>query len=455
MTITSQITDTPPDRPTRDILGVVGYAYMIPPVDVPFFTMSHISIASSDGDSVDDDSLPSFFFRTPQKKKQMNEVASVQSTGGRSRNSLEQRRNRQRNENKKMLGMLESLADDESYVESTLASLEHSTNPTAAASLLKDIVNTTAPYHPIPQWKSAWKECVQWSKKLPAEPMLILPTTRQVLKYAPWMAIVVVYMTCRLAWYTPSQSAMTDIERITLNNYQDTVTSGSRLRGGLPTALHEQQLLHSNMYSPLLAMDKKDDASTLPILQVAKLADNEKPNDGDSTRPVTPGEEAKQQKTTSIPAASDSKFTRSSIPESPEDKNWIAFEERVQKLKDLSERGHISIASGSGPVSQFLSQQQQRNQEKVQMEEATPRDEGSLDNNYPALRQKQEHEQHVRHELASKEQPLVERNPQFQQPKEKDDKSDSEQKEIGIVRVASKHGENDIHPPGLISLDLV
>ena len=352
-----------------------------------------------------------------------------------------------------MLGMLESMDDDESYVESTLARLEYPTSTSSAASLLNDIVNTTAPYHPTPKWKIVWK---QWSKKV--LPMLVMPNTRQIFKYAPWMAVMIVYIGCRLAWYVPPPTAVTDTERMTLRAHSDT---SSRLRGGLPSTLPQQPLLQDSPYYPSTDTDQSVTVTTrpLPPLQATKLAplydfDNEKPKDGDSMRHAKPEEDATNDSAASQPPAPDSKLIQSSIPKTPNDTTSIAFQERVQKLKDLRDRGHISIASGSGPVSQFLSKQEQQNNEKARERKEIPKDERSLEIKPTSLEQKQEHEHHVNHERSTQKQSQQQTNPRVQ-PQQQDQKSDSEQQNVESTVQARKPGEKYDAPSGLISLDLV
>lgn len=406
-------------------------------VDAKHFVMSHVSLTARDRD-VDDDSLPSPFFQATLKKKRANEVASARITD---RQSLERRRNCQTKENEQMLDMLESMENDETFVESTLATLEYpiSTNNSTAATLLKEIIDTTAPYHPMPQWKSAWK---QWRKSI-VVPTLVWPNTRQMSKYAPWMAVLIVYFSCRLAWYEPSSSVMTDTERITLKTYHD-----GRLRGGLSPSLQQQQLLPNNILSSPLETDKKIDTSSLRATKFAPKYefDKEQPYDGDAMQL----EKAQEYSNLSQPPAPGSK-SMISVPKTPNDTDLIAFQERVQKLKDLSDKGHISIASRSGPVTQFL-YKQQRNEEKLQEGGKLPESERALENETPALELKEQREQPLHEQVTQPH--SQDMNPQLL-PQQKDQESISPEKEAGSKSEPRKPHENATGSPGLISLKLV
>jgi hypothetical protein len=563
-------------------------------VDVQRFVMSHVSLTPRDRD-VDNDELPSVFFQAAtQKKKQTKEGASVRITD---RQSLERRRNSQTKENEQILGKLERMADDESFVESTLACLEYpiSTNTTTAAKLLKDIIDTTAPYQPIPQWTSAWK---LWRKKI-IVPTLVWPKKRQISKYAPWMAVLIVYFSYRLAWYEPSSSVMTDTELITLRTYHD-----GRLRGGLSPSLQQQQLqqqpkqqlLPNNILSPPLDAVKRIDTLSsaegkfLPVysppldtvkgvdmlssadakfspeypppLDTVKGADplsskeakfspdfappldtfkgidtlsaseakfspkfappldtvkgidtlssteakyspeysppldsvkridlqsstdakfspeytppldtvkgidklsskeatftpkfefeDEKPNDGHSMLLEKAEEERATRNAASQPRVPGS-TSMNDVQKTSEKQSWISFEERVHKLKALSAKGHLSLASGSGPITQFL-YQQQRNQDKLQEGGSLPQKERALENENPALLS-QEARNEPLHEHATQKK-TQETNPQLPS-KEKDQESHSLERQAGSNWKARKPDANSAPSPGLITLNLV
>lgn len=134
----------------------------------------------------------------------------------RSREMIEKRRRRQAQEAQEMLGMIESISDDdESYVQDTLASLEYSTTTAGSSSFLKELVETTAPYN-MPQWQFFVRK---WSRRI--------AHNRTLKRYGPWMAMLFLYISCRLVSPSgqPAATATTNnhMESMTLKVYRDSV----------------------------------------------------------------------------------------------------------------------------------------------------------------------------------------------------------------------------------------
>ena len=213
------------------------------------FDMTNISLTSDD-----DDSLPSLFFSIP-----IGDTQSIASMSG--RDSLERRRRRQTKENVEMLGMLESMSDDESYVESTLASLEYSTSTNNGSLFLKEIADTTAPYN-MPQWQVLIRK---WSRRLPK----FVLQKRHLSKFGPWMLVLVVYVTYRVAWSSinAAPSTISDTERITLRAYRDNMLHQSQTDALRTTSIQHgvfqaPKMQGSSLVPDGVMEDSRDSATT-------------------------------------------------------------------------------------------------------------------------------------------------------------------------------------------------
>ena len=326
-------------------LDVVATTLMTAPFDATDMSL----VSSNDGDS-----LPSFFFTLPMGNR--DSPSAVPSSLG--RESLERRRNRQTKEHDKVLGMLESMDDDESYVESTLASLEYSTTNTTL--MFQDIVDSTAPYH-MPQWRFKLK---RWTNKIITDVM----HRRLLSKYGPWVTVLVVFATCRLAWHRPSLQMLTsDTDRITLHSYREAM-----MHQDLSAGMSRRSETNGILTQPERLVGKNRDKRTTGADSIASQkvlqryrVDMEKPHDED------PMSLAHNEKKRRKHAAQHQQTRQQNIPNQG-DKDWGDFQGRVVKLKELSEKGYASPTSGIGPVAQFLSQQQQQQQHQPIVEKTVP-----------------------------------------------------------------------------------
>lgn len=255
------------------------------------------------------------------------------------REYLDKRRRKQTRDNVAMLGVLESIGDDDSYVEDTLASLEYSV-ATSHGSFLREIAETTAPYTgSMPRWqywlRRVSRKTTQWGRK-------ILHRHRvPVQKYGPYFVVAMVYMTIRLVLSDPATS-YSDTEKITLNTYRDSYQNQLQPRvGGAGSA---QGQLNGAAVMENIA------ATQYPPLYKSKYQVKDTQDDDPMALPPNKSGQSNQESNQQQPQLS------------------IEFKERVKKLREVSERGRAALGKQKPPPQPA----DKANSEQVQVQQATP-----------------------------------------------------------------------------------
>jgi hypothetical protein len=299
--------------------------------DLPYFFEMFSLSSESDEES---DGLSSVFFRTCSSRKEPDDAGVLASNRNQetieylrnpllqrkelffnyapapptsvSRDPIEQQlRKRQTKDHERMLQVLETFEDDESFVKSTLDSLDLSSHKSPAV-LFHEIIESTAPYQPASPGGVMWK---QWSK-------ILLPYLRSIRKrvssaYVPWLSAMVIYTMFRYAFFQSPISMKlsndqfdTSSDSTTLQKkFSDGRVSLAKIKG--PALTLPQNLLLSEKTSTSGMTNK--DALNLDF-----------PFDADSM-----------------------KFDHT--PKISED--WISSKERMKKIQSLKAQGHISKSS--------------------------------------------------------------------------------------------------------------
>jgi hypothetical protein len=257
-------------------------------------------------------------------------IKSRDASGNNSRDMIEKRRRRQAKEAVEMLGMMESISDDdESFVQDTLASLEYSTTTAGSSpSFLKDLVETTAPYH-MPQWQFFIRK---WHRRI--------SQNRNLQRYGPWIVMLLVYASCKMAWQPvgASHRTISAADSMTLKVYQDSVLNQLQpnVAGSDPAALLPAALLNRGVFQPPMApafgtnmnhrMQKQQH-------QVSLAPDNAMDED-----PILEQKQLQQRKQyhveTSLKAEEDPMALPPPGPGGTTDPN---FQQRFDKLKEISQ----------------------------------------------------------------------------------------------------------------------